>query len=108
MMATTLRKGVTISSVCLSVGVIALFFGFHTFAGERGLMARGELDRQIILAREELALLQKQNTFLSHRIDLMRQGQIDSDILSETARAELGLYAPDDVIITIDISKLKF
>lgn len=107
-MATTLRKGISTSLVCLSVGLIAVFFGFHTFAGERGLLARGELDRQIILAREELALLQKQNAFLSHRIDLMRQGQVDSDILAETARAELGLYRPDDVIITIDISDLKF
>ena len=107
-MATTLRKGISTSLVCLSVGLIAVFFGFHTFAGERGLLARGEVDRQIILAREELALLQKQNAFLSHRIDLMRQGQVDSDILAETARAELGLYRPDDVIITIDISNLKF
>lgn len=107
-MATTLRKGISTSLVCLSVGLIAVFFGFHTFAGERGLLARGEVDRQIILAREELALLQKQNAFLSHRIDLMRQGQVDSDILAETARAELGLYRPDDVIITIDISDLKF
>ena len=107
-MATTLRKGISTSFVCLSVGLIAVFFGFHTFAGERGLMARGEVDRQIILAREELALLQKQNAFLSHRIDLMRQGQVDSDILAETARAELGPYRTDDVIITIDISDLKF
>ena len=107
-MATTLRKGISASLVCLSVGLIAVFFGFHTFAGERGLLARGEVDRQIILAREELALLQKENAFLSHRIDLMRQGQVDSDILDETARAELGLYRTDDVIITIDISDLKF
>lgn len=107
-MATTLRKGISTSLVCLSVGLIAVFFGFHTFAGERGLLARGEVDRQVILAREELALLQKQNAFLSHRIDLMRQGQVDSDILAETARAELGLYRTDDVIITIDISDLKF
>ena len=107
-MATSLRKGITVSAVSAMVVVIALFFGFHTIAGERGLIARGELDRQIILAQEELALVQKQNTFLSHRIELMRQGQVDSDILTETARAELGLYAPNDVIITIDISKLKF
>ena len=107
-MATTLRKGISTSLVCLSVGLIAVFFGFHTFAGERGLLARGEVDRQIILAREELALLQKQNAFLSHRINLMRHGEVDGDILAETARAELGLYRPDDVIITIDISDLKF
>ena len=29
-------------------------------------------------------------------------------MLAETARAELGLYAPNDVIISIDLSNLKF
>jgi cell division protein FtsB len=29
-------------------------------------------------------------------------------MLAETARAELGLYSPNDVIISIDLSKLKF
>ena len=107
-MASGLQRGLTMSGGALIVGTIALFFGFHTFAGERGLIARGELDRRIMLAREELAMVQKQNRFLSHRIELMRSGQVDRDILTETARAELGLYAADDVIITIDISKLKF
>ena len=72
------------------------------------LWRKHEVDRQIILAQEELALLQKQNTFLSNRIELMRSGQVDPDILAETARAEFGLYASDDVIITIDIKDLKF
>ena len=33
---------------------------------------------------------------------------MDADMLAETARAELGLYAPNDVIISIDLSNLKF
>lgn len=102
------RRGLTTSFLLFAVGMIVLFFGFHTYAGDRGILARGELDRQIILAQEELALLEKQNAFLSNRISLMRSGQVDSDILTETARAELGLYAPDDVIITINIENLKF
>jgi cell division protein FtsB len=38
----------------------------------------------------------------------MQNDSIDADMLAETARAELGLYAPNDVIITIDLSNLKF
>ena len=101
-------RGLSAFTGVLAVGVITLFFGFHTFVGDRGLVARQALDRQIIMAREELALLQKENAVLSHRIALMRSDQVDSDILAETARAELGLYNEDDVIISIDISKLKF
>lgn len=94
------------SSLLLSSVVI--FFGFHIFAGERGVLARPELDRKIMLAEEKLDLLTKHYTFLSQRIDLLQADSLDADMLAETARAELGLYAPNDVIITIDLSKLKF
>jgi cell division protein FtsB len=37
------------------------------------------------------------------------QGQsLDADLLEETAQSELGLYSPEDVIISIDLSGLKF
>ena len=107
-MAPYLRKGISTSATILGIGTIIIFFGFHTLAGQRGLIARGEIDTQIMLAQEELAEIQKQNAILSNRIALMRSGQVDSDILSETARRELGLYSDNDVIITIDIQKLKF
>jgi len=38
----------------------------------------------------------------------LNQGEVDADMLSETARGELGLYAPNDVIISIDLPELKF
>ena len=37
-----------------------------------------------------------------------REGHPNADMLAETARAQLGLYSPNDVIISIDLSKLKF
>jgi cell division protein FtsB len=52
--------------------------------------------------------LEKHQHFLNHRITLMSNGGVDADILAETARAELGLYAPNDVIVSIDLSDLKF
>ncbi|MDB3892481.1 septum formation initiator family protein, partial [Alphaproteobacteria bacterium] len=73
-----------------------------------GVMARPELERKILLAEERLMLLTKHQQFLSHRIGLLRNDAIDADILAETARAELGLYSPNDVIISIDLSDLKF
>lgn len=87
---------------------VVLFFGFHIFAGDRGILARPELDRKIALAEERLDLLTKHHGFLAQRIKLMQSDSLDADMLAETARAELGLYAPNDVIISIDLSKLKF
>ena len=87
---------------------VVIFFVFHIFAGERGILARPELDRKIMLAEEKLDLLDKQHNFLSRRIKLLQADSLDADMLAETARAELGLYAPNDVIISIDLSNLKF
>ena len=83
-------------------------FGFHTVAGDRGILARPQLEHKIIQAQEELSLLKKHHSFLSHRISLMHKDGVDADILAETARSELGLFAPNDVIISIDLSDLKF
>ena len=89
-------------------GTLVVFFGFHTIVGERGLMVRGDIEREIRAARETLALLNKQNHFLEHRIKLLRSGAIDADMLAEIARASVGLYNKNDVIISIDLTKLKF
>ena len=92
----------------LLTSALVLFFGFHIISGDRGILARPELDRKIILAEEKLELLQRHQQFLAQRIGLMQSDSVDADMLAETARAELGLYAPNDVIITIDLSNLKF
>ena len=103
-----LRKPLAFAGSVFLLGTMVAFFGFHTIAGERGVMARPELERKILLAEERLMLLTKHQQFLSHRIGLLRNDVIDADILAETARAELGLYSPNDVIISIDLSDLKF
>ena len=89
-------------------GTLVVFFGFHTMVGERGLMVREDIDREIQAASETLALLNKQNHFLEHRIKLLRSGAIDADMLAETARSNVGMYNKNDVIISIDLTKLKF
>ena len=107
MYAARQRFMVMVGSALLLSSVV-IFFGFHIFAGDRGILARPELDRKIMLAEEKLDLLTRHHDFLSQRIALMQADSLDADMLAETARAELGLYAPNDVIITIDLSNLKF
>ena len=102
------QRLIFITGSFLLTSVLVLFFGFHIIAGDRGILARPELDRKIILAEEKLELLQRHQQFLAQRIGLMQSDSVDADMLAETARAELGLYAPNDVIITIDLSNLKF
>ena len=103
-----MRKTLAFAGSFFLLGTMIVFFGVHTVAGERGMLARPQLERKIMLAEEQLALLERHQTFLAHRIGLMHKSGVDADILAETARADLGLYAPNDVIVSIDLSDLKF
>ena len=103
-----MRKTLAFAGSFFLLGTMIVFFGVHTVAGERGMLARPQLERKIMLAEEQLVLLEKHQAFLAHRIGLMHKGGVDADILAEKARAELGLYAPNDVIVSIDLSDLKF
>ena len=85
------------------LGTLIAFFGFHSLTGERGLLMRDNLDREIAAAQEHLQLLKKENTQLESRISLMRSHIIDKDILEEMARSELGLFADNDILILPNI-----
>ena len=103
-----MRKTFAFAGSFFLLGTMIAFFGFHTVAGDRGILARPHLEHKITQAQEQLSLLKKHHSFLSQRISLMHQESVDSDILAETARSELGLFAPNDVIVSIDLSDLKF
>ena len=107
-MTTIARKPMAFLGSFVLLGAIVTFFGFHIFSGDRGLLARPGLELKIVQAEENLALLTKHQRFLQQRIGLLRSGFVDADMLAETARAELGLYGPNDVIVSIDLSDLKF
>jgi cell division protein FtsB len=85
------------------LGTLIAFFGFHSLTGERGLLMRDNLDREIAAAQEHLQLLKKENTQLESRISLMRSHIVDKDILEEMARSELGLFADNDILILPNI-----
>ena len=107
-MTANTRKPMTCLGSFVLLSAIVSFFGFHIVSGERGLLARPGLELEIVQAEEQLALLNKHQRFLRHRIALLHSGSVDADILAETARSELGLYRPNDVIVSIDVSDLKF
>ena len=81
------------------LGTLVAFFGFHSLTGERGLLMRDNLDREIASAQEYLYLLQKKNSELEGRISLMSSELIDKDILEEMVRNELGLFANNEILI---------
>ena len=102
------RKPMTFICSFVLLSAIVSFFGFHIVSGDRGLLARPDLELKIVQAEEQLALLKKHQRFLQHRIALLQSGAVDADILAEKARSELGLYKPKEVIVSIDMNDLRF
>ena len=70
-----MRRPFSYAGSFLLIGTLIVFFGFHTIAGERGLLARSGLDREIVMAQDKLALLNKQNNLMESRVRCFGQGR---------------------------------
>src|SRR6185312_12081926 len=77
---------------------LVIYFAYHLVQGDRGLIAWLRLTQQIDEARATLAQVEAERQPLAHRVSLMRE-HIDPDLLDETARADLNLVGPDEIVI---------
>ena len=90
---------VTFTSFCTSL--IFIFFVSHIFLGERSLWKIFELNNEINIAHRELNNLTIQQKGFSKEILLLRDEQIDSDLVSELSNDLLGLIQHDQIVIKI-------
>jgi cell division protein FtsB len=74
------------------------YFGYHAIQGDRGLMAWLTLKQQLRHADAQLASLQDEQVTLSNRVQRMRPGSLDADLLDERTRVMLN-YAQDDEVV---------
>ena len=73
----------------------------HIFFGDRSLWKVFELNNNIAIANKELVELLVNRDNISSEIDLLRSGQLDSDIISEISQKMLGLIHADQILIKI-------
>lgn len=78
------------------------YFSYHALSGERGAVALVSLSKQMTDARGELDVVRAERLNLEHRVKLLRPKSIDLDLLDEQARYQLGLAAPDEVVLFIE------
>ena len=77
------------------------FFMVHIFFGDRSLWKIFELNNDIAIANKELDKLLINKNKVSSEIDLLREGNLDSDIVSEISQKMLGLIQTDQIVIKI-------
>jgi cell division protein FtsB len=75
------------------------YFGYHLVNGDRGLLAMAHLQREVMIANQNLAEAETTRKIWERRVAALRNQSLDPDMLDERARALLNYARKDDVIV---------
>lgn len=100
-MPTRVKRPSILLKLSITAGLLAFqgYLGYHVVTGAFGIDSRREMLEQIRLLEARQAALEIEIDSYEHRIALFDPRRMDPDILTERARALLGLVHPDDIII---------
>ena len=75
------------------------YFGFHAFNGEYGIYSKYQLEERKAVLLAELDRKRAVREELEQRVQQLRDGTIEKDMLDEQARRALNLSAADEITI---------
>ena len=75
------------------------YFGYHLVNGDRGLLAMAYLQREILVADQNLAEAETTWKIWERRVAELRNQSLDPDMLDERARILLNFARKDDIIV---------
>ena len=81
--------------------LIFIFFLSHIFFGERSVWKIFELKSQISKSQEEYELIVAKKKKILLQINLLRDNNLDSDLVSEIAHRNLGLIESDQIVLDL-------
>ena len=96
-----IRKNLILNVITLFSFLIFIFFISHIFFGERSLSKVFELNKDISIAKKEYNLLMDNKNKITSEINLLRDDNLDADIVSEISHKLLGLIYSDQIVIDI-------
>ncbi len=96
-----LRSFLTALCLHLTAAIVIGYFGIHAYTGDRGLKARKDLDQHIAELTAELAATKAEREGWQRRVELLRSGRLDPDLLEERARALLNYADRRDLVIIV-------
>jgi cell division protein FtsB len=73
----------------------------HIFFGNRSVWKIFELNHQINVAKQELIILSNKKNYTLSEIELLRDDNLDPDMISEIVQNSLGLIHSDQIVIEI-------
>ncbi len=81
--------------------LIFVFFISHIFFGDRSIWKILSLNNQISIAKNEYNILFNDKIKISSEINLLRDNNLDPDLISEIAHKLLGLIDSEQIVIDI-------
>jgi cell division protein FtsB len=84
-----------------ALAFLIVYFVFHAFTGDQGLLSSGQRSETLIAKTRELAALRVQRQDLETRARLLRHNSLSADLLEERARSLLGFADPKDYVIHV-------
>jgi cell division protein FtsB len=79
--------------------LLIVYFGFHAFTGDRGILTSSQRDETLIAKTHELAQVRAERQDLEMRARLLRDTSLSKDLLEERARSLLGFADSRDYVI---------
>lgn len=80
---------------------IVAYFIYYAVQGDRGVIALRHLQTEITEAQRVLQDVQGERMRMERRAQLLRDDNLDPDMLEERARAMLNLTHPNEVIVPL-------
>ena len=96
-----IRKDIIFNLMTFFSFIIFIFFMSHIFIGNRSVWKIFELNDQINVAKQELIILSDKKNHTLSEIELLRDDNLDPDIISEIVQNSLGLIHSDQIVIEI-------
>ena len=84
-----------------ALAFLIIYFGFHAFTGDRGLLSSTQRDATLVAKTAELEKVRSQRQDLEARAKLLRDTSLSADLLEERARSLLGFAHPKDYVIRV-------
>ncbi|WP_339561329.1 septum formation initiator family protein, partial [Pseudomonas sp. EA_65y_Pfl1_P113] len=98
LLRTMLRRAIAPAALM----IVGVFFGGYAIFGPNGALAYGDIERQLAVKQQQLAMLDKTRAELKNRVDLLDPKHADPDLVDELARKDLGVAHQDEVIVPLE------
>ena len=83
-----------------TLSLLLIYFVFHSFYGNRGIIAYFTLSQKLQKSYSELEGLRAERVELEHKVKLLRPESLDQDMLDQEARRVLGIASPKEQVFT--------